>query len=93
MLPSVPTIEEAGIKGYDIGYWFAAYVPAATPPAVAGRLRELLVDAVNSAQAKSFFSTSGTESWTTTPEELSRFQFLEAQKWGKVIQAANIEPE
>jgi hypothetical protein len=32
LLPDVPTIAEAGVKGYDMGYWFAAYVPAKTPP-------------------------------------------------------------
>ena len=31
LLPDVPTIDEAGVKGYDMGYWFAAYVPAKTP--------------------------------------------------------------
>ena len=44
MLPDVPTIDEAGVKGYDMGYWFAAYVPAGTPAPVVTRLRELLVD-------------------------------------------------
>ena len=34
MLPEVPTIDEAGVKGYDMGYWFAAYVPANTPAPV-----------------------------------------------------------
>ncbi len=43
LLPDVPTIAEAGVKGYDMGYWFAAYVPAGTPPAVVKRLQELLV--------------------------------------------------
>ena len=40
MLPDVPTIDEAGVKGYDMGYWFAAYVPAHTPaPVVAAAER------------------------------------------------------
>src|SRR5207244_4648430 len=43
LLPDVPTLDEAGVKGYDMGYWFAAYVPAATPAPVQARLRELLV--------------------------------------------------
>ena len=93
LLPQVPTIDEAGVKGYDMGYWFAAYVPAATPPAVAARLNELLVNAVNSASARSFFETSGVDAWSTTPEELARFQAAETQKWGQVIKAAGIEPE
>jgi tripartite-type tricarboxylate transporter receptor subunit TctC len=92
-LPDVPTLDEAGVKGYDMGYWFAAYVPAGTPQPVVARLNELLVAAVKSAPARSFFETSGAEAWTTTPEELARFQTVETQKWGRVIKAAGIEPE
>jgi len=92
-LPDVPTIDEAGVKGYDMSYWFAAYVPHDTPPPVVARLRELLLAGVKSAAAKQFFDASGAESWTTTPEELAKFQQAEARKWGQVIKAAGIEPE
>lgn len=93
LLPEVPTVDEAGVKGYDIGYWWGAYVPAATPTAVVSRLHELLQNAARSAQAKTFFEGTGNEAWTTTPEELGRFQLQEAEKWGRVIKAAGIEPE
>jgi tripartite-type tricarboxylate transporter receptor subunit TctC len=93
LLPDVPTIAEAGVTGYDMGYWFAAYVPAGTPAPVVERLRELLVAAARSPQAKSFFDTSGAEAWTTTAAELGSFQAAETTKWGKVIKAAGIEPE
>lgn len=92
-LPDVPTIDEAGVKGYDMGYWFAAYVPANTPAPVVARLNELLHTAVKSAAAKTFFDTAGSEPWTTTPDELAKFQAAETQKWGKVIKAAGIEAE
>jgi tripartite-type tricarboxylate transporter receptor subunit TctC len=92
-LPDVPTLDEAGVKGYDMGYWFAAYVPAGTPAPVAARLRDLLVKGVGSPAAKAFFDTGGAQAWTTTPEELVRFQEEETRKWGKVIQAAGIAAE
>ena len=92
-LPEVPTIEEAGVKGYNMGYWFAAYVPAGTPAPVVARLNELLGKATQSAAAKSFFETAGSEAWTTTSEELAKFQASETQTWGKVIKAAGIVPE
>ena len=92
-LPDVPTIDEAVVKGYDMSYWCAAYVPLDTPPPVVARLRELLLAGVKSAAAKQFFDASGAESWTTTPEELAKFQQAEARKWGQVIKAAGIEPE
>lgn len=92
-LPEVPTIAEAGVKGYDMGYWFAAYAPANTPAPVAGRLNQMLAKAVNSAAAKSFFAMSGSEEWSTTPSELVQFQATETIKWGQVIKAAGITPE
>jgi tripartite-type tricarboxylate transporter receptor subunit TctC len=94
LLPDVPTIDEAGVKGYDMGYWFAAWVPANTPAPVVARLRELLASGTRSASAKSFYESTGTEAWTTaSSEELAHFQAAEAQKWGKVIKSAGIEPE
>ncbi|SDL95577.1 Tripartite-type tricarboxylate transporter, receptor component TctC [Oryzisolibacter propanilivorax] len=92
-LPDVPTIAEAGVKGYDMGYWFAAYVPAGTPAPVVARLNELLSKATRAPAARTFFDTAGSEAWTSTPQELARFQAEETQKWGRVIKAAGIEPE
>jgi tripartite-type tricarboxylate transporter receptor subunit TctC len=92
-LPDVPTLDEAGVKGYDMGYWFAAYVPAGTPAPIVAKLNDLLQRGVKSAAAKVFFDNAGSEPWTTTPEELAKFQATETLKWGKVIKAAGIEAE
>lgn len=94
LAPEVPTIAEAGVKGYEMGYWFAAYAPAQTPPAVVKRLNELLVKAAKSEAAKAaFYQPSGTEVFTTTPEEMAKFQTAESQKWGRIVKAAGIQAE
>ena len=94
LAPDVPTIAEAGVKGYEMGYWFAAYVPAKTPPAVVKRLNELLVKAARSEAAKTaFYEPTGTEVFTTSPEDLAKFQAGESQKWGRIVKAAGIEAE
>ncbi|MDR6537086.1 tripartite tricarboxylate transporter substrate binding protein [Variovorax soli] len=94
LAPELPTIAEAGVKGYEMGYWFAAYAPAKTPPAVVKRLNELLVKAAKSEAAKTaFYDPSGTEVFTSTPEELAKFQQGESQKWGRIVKAAGIEAE
>jgi len=94
LAPDVPTIAEAGVKGYEMGYWFAAYAPAKTPPAVVKRLNELLVKAAKSEAAKAaFYEPTGTEVFTSTPEELAKFQAAESQKWGRIVKAAGIEAE
>ncbi|WP_395315741.1 Bug family tripartite tricarboxylate transporter substrate binding protein [Variovorax sp. UC74_104] len=94
LAPDVPTIAEAGVKGYEMGYWFAAYAPAKTPPAVVKRLNELLVKAAKSEAAKTaFYEPTGTEVFTSSPEELAKFQAGESQKWGRIVKAAGIEAE
>ena len=94
LAPEVPTIAEAGVKGYEMGYWFAAYAPAGTPPEVVGRLNELLSRAARSESARTaFYAPTGTEVFTTTPDELAKFQAGEAQKWGRIVKAAGIQPE
>lgn len=94
LAPEVPTIAEAGVKGYEMGYWFAAYAPAKTPPAVVKRLNELLVKAAKSEAAKAaFYQPTGTEVFTTTPEEMAKFQTAESQKWGRIVKAAGIQAE
>ena len=93
LAPDVPTIDESGVKGYELTYWFAAYVQAKTPAGVINRLHDLLVNAARSASAQKFYSTSGTELFLATPAELAKFQAAEAQKWGRIIKAAGIEPE
>ena len=89
----LPTMSEAGIKGYEMSYWFAAYLPAKTPTAIVKRLNELMVKAVGAEAVKGFFAKSGLEPFTTTPDQLSAFQATEAEKWGRIIQAAGIQPE
>jgi tripartite-type tricarboxylate transporter receptor subunit TctC len=91
--PDLPTMSEAGIRGYEMSYWFAAYLPAKTPEPVVRRLNELMVKAVGTEAVKSFFAKSGLEPYTTTPEQLAAFQAAEAEKWGRIIQAAGIQPE
>ena len=92
-VPELPTIAEAGVKGYELTFWFAAYVPAKAQPAAVERLRELLINATRGPSAQSFFKTTGIEPWTTTSAELAKFQVSESAKWAKVIKAAGIEPE
>ncbi len=93
LAPELPTIDEAGVKGYEMSFWNAAYVPAKTPEPVVKRLNELLVKAMASDSVKAFVAKYGMEPFTTTPAELGKFQSAEIEKWGRVIKAAGIEAE
>jgi tripartite-type tricarboxylate transporter receptor subunit TctC len=93
LAPEVPTIDEAGVKGYDIGYWFAAYAPAKTPQTIVNKLNELFAKAMKSPTAVTFYTNSGTEVFVTTPDELAKFQSAESKKWGEIVKKAGIEKE
>lgn len=93
LAPEVPTIAEAGVKGYESTFWFAAYVPAGTPPPVVAKLNEILSKANKSAPVTNFYSSVGFESLGGTPEDLRKFQADESRKWGAIVKAAGIEKE
>ena len=91
--PLVPTLDEAGVKGFDVSYWFAVYGPPGLPPALTRRLNEIFVKVSDAPEVKALRERSSGVAATSTPEELARFQAAESLKWGKVIRAAGIEPE
>ena len=93
LAPELPTISEAGLKGYEMSFWFAAYVPAHTPPAVVAKLHDILVQATKGAAMQQYYTSTGTDPFTTTPSELAAFQATESNKWKTIIQKAHIEPE
>ncbi len=92
LAPDIPTIASSGVPGYEMGYWFGAYVPANTPAAVVSRLHDLLVNATTRSAAVQFYEQTGTKPVTSTPAELADFQKKETEKWGAIIKKAGIEP-
>lgn len=93
LAPDVPTIEEAGVPGYEMTYWFAAYAPAKTPRAIVNKLNELLTKAAKSTSANTFYANGGVDVFVTSPEELARFQASESKRWEEIIRKAGIEKE
>jgi len=91
--PEVPTVGEAGVKGYDMTYWFAVYLPAGAPPAVVKRLHEAFAKASDAPEVQAFQAKTSGEVALTTPEGLGQFQAAESKKWQQVIRAAGIQPQ
>ena len=93
LAPEIPTLDELGLKGFELAFWSAAYVPARTPPEVIERLREMIARASRGVAMQNYYQATGSQVFITTPEELARFQEAEAQKWARIIKAAGIAPE
>ena len=91
--PDVPTVAEAGVKGYDMSYWTAVYLPAGASPAITKQLNQMMVKISSSPAVVAFQTHTSGDVVTSTPEELARFQAAESQKWGRIIRAAGIQPE
>jgi tripartite-type tricarboxylate transporter receptor subunit TctC len=92
-LPNVPTISEAGVKGYELFYWVAVYGPKGMAPDLVRRLNEVLVKGVQSDVITNVYAHAVLDPYTTSPEGLAQFQRSETEKWGRVIKAAGIEAE
>jgi tripartite-type tricarboxylate transporter receptor subunit TctC len=93
LAPELPTMAEAGVPGYDLAAWFAAFLPAKTPQPVVAKLREALVAAVNDKGTQEKLVAAGIEPETSTPEELKAFVGSEIKKWADIVKAAGIQPE
>lgn len=93
LAPELPTMAEAGVPGYDLAAWFAAFLPAKTPQPVVAKLREALVAAVNDKATQEKLVAAGIEPETSTPEELKAFVGSEIKKWADIVKAAGIQPE
>lgn len=92
-LPDVPTIAEAGEKGFDMGSWQAVFAPAGTPKAVVDRLHAEIMKIVATPEVQSRLKAFGMLPSSMTPAELADYQKAEVAKWAKVIKAAGIKAE
>jgi tripartite-type tricarboxylate transporter receptor subunit TctC len=93
LLPSIPTIEEAGLPGYARAGWNGVLVPAATPKDIIARLNAAIVKAVNMPETKEALTKIGIEAQTGTPENFAAFIRNELAQNAKVIKFAGIKPE
>ena len=89
--PDIPTLDEAGVRGFHVPAWFGMWVPAKTPRPIVARIHEVVVKAMNDmrpAIEKQGFKPGGDK-----PEEFDKFMRSEVEKFSRVIKAANIKPE
>lgn len=92
-LPEVPTVDEAGVAGYDATSWYGMLAPAATPQVIVARLGEQAMKALSAADLKERLLRQGIEPATGGVEEFSSYFNAEVTKWAKVIKAAAIPPQ
>ena len=90
-MPNVPTIEEAGVPGYDFSAWFGVYAPARTPTAIVNRLHAVITKAMSAKQVQNVMDFGGMQTVTLGPDAFRAFNIAEIDKLGALIKAAGIE--
>lgn len=84
-LPSVPTVREAGIAGFEALGWAVLMAPAGTPPAIVNQLNAQTVKALQSPDLHKFITDRGSEPIPMTPVETGKFVDSEIRKWATVV--------
>jgi tripartite-type tricarboxylate transporter receptor subunit TctC len=90
LAPDIPTMDEAGVPGYEASIWNGVLAPAGTPKAIVNQLHETIVGILKSPQAAERYANVGAEIRYNSPEEFAVLIRTELAKWAKVIKAAGI---
>jgi tripartite-type tricarboxylate transporter receptor subunit TctC len=91
LAPEIPTLAESGVRGIDVGSWFALVAPAATPREVITLLNSEVARIAATPDYRALLEKYAFEVLTSKPEAFPAFVRAEREKWGKVIRAADIK--
>jgi len=85
-MPDLPTVNEAGVKGFDLSTWFGVFVPAGTPPEIVTKLNAGIVAALDSKELRERLAAMGTmPPGNNTPAAFAAFMRAENAKYAKVV--------
>jgi len=92
-LPDVPTIQEAGVPGYEVSGWYGIIGPAGMPKPLLARLNKEINTILQVPQTRDQLSREGAEPRTATPDEFATAMSTDLLKWAKVVAAAGLKPQ
>lgn len=90
-LPDVPTMQEAGVQGYEASVWLALLAPPNTPREIVNKLNAELAKVMAQPDTIKALQDAGVEPSLSTPEALQAYMVQEMERWGKVVKSANIK--
>ena len=85
LLPSLPTVAESGVPGYESASWYGALLPANTPANVVTLLNREMVRAVKAPEIRDRLTTEGAEVIGSTPEEFTAYMRKDIDRWAKLL--------
>jgi tripartite-type tricarboxylate transporter receptor subunit TctC len=93
LIPELPTLDEAGVTGFDMDSWAGVFAPAGTPADIITLLNVELRKIIDSPEVKANLGNAGFEAFSSSPDELADFVKVQLGKWGKMVKDAGIQPE
>ena len=93
LFPELPTMDEAGVTGFDMDAWAGFVAPAKTPPEVVKLLNTEMRKIIDSDDTKAKMRNVGFEAFSSAPQELDDFIKVQLGKWKKMVDDAGIQPE
>ncbi len=93
LYPDLPTMDEAGIKGFNLDAWAGLVAPAGTPPAIVAKLNGALRTVIDSPEVQAKFKNVGFEGFSSTPGELGDYIKVQLGKWEQMVKDAGIKAE
>jgi tripartite-type tricarboxylate transporter receptor subunit TctC len=91
--PDTPTVDEAGLKGFEVDLWLGIFAPAGVPADVLSKLNGALTKTLQNPDVKTALAKVGVEPRGTSTQEGAEILKTEFDKWKKVIAEANVKPE
>ena len=92
-IPDVPTLDESGLKGYEVSGWYGIYGPPLLPKAITNRLYEAARTVMQHPDTRKTYAEINIESRGTTPAEFAKFLREDLEKYGKIVKVAGIMPQ
>jgi tripartite-type tricarboxylate transporter receptor subunit TctC len=93
LVPDLPTLDESGLKGYEIVGWNGFFFPTGTPRAIVQRLHAETVRALAQPDTRERLATLGAEAVGSSPEEFRAFVKAEIAKWARLVKEAGLKVE
>jgi tripartite-type tricarboxylate transporter receptor subunit TctC len=93
LFSELPTMDEAGVTGFDMDSWAGIVAPAHTPPEIVTRLNTELRKIIDSPDIKKMLGRVGFEAFSSSPQEMQDTIKVQLGKWGKMVKDAGIQPE
>ena len=91
LLPDMPTVEEAGVKGFDMSTWWGVVAPGAVNKDIVARLQAELIKVVHQPDVKEKMASVGADIGGNSPAEFAAFIRSETEKYARIIKAGNIK--